>query len=784
MASHLTNWASAVSGWLVEDATRGDCRQPRPEGLSRRSMPKVDRGMLIQNGVQMLARAGLALGVAAAVGAQSIRGVVVDRADAPVSGVVVQLVDSASMVTAVSLTNERGEFRLRGNRAGTFRLRTLRIGFRPFTSDGVSLTSGADLQQRLVLANLPMSLDTIRVSGRNSCHAVADSAGATYRVWEQVRTALTAAQMTAGERAALATTVAYERTLDADGRRVISQTRGVSSDYVKQPWRTIDPDALHRNGFVATEQDNSTIYYAPGLDLLLSNGFVEDHCFRLKSDKKRLGIEFEPTSERKRTPEIRGTLWLDRASSELRMLEYRYVNISSEQEDEARGDMDFIRLRSGDWAITRWSIRMPVLENRVRSQSFGGAGTHIVQIKVAGGELALVRRGADTLWSRPPLTLAGTIVDSVSRNGIAHAHIALRGTALESVADDRGRFAIAGVLPGEYVADIHTPSLDSMNAVYRTGLAFADAEVQTQIRVPSGRQIAARPVAARPDSMSAPRGNAELAGAPLAAAPATGVATLTGAVVVDSTQEPVIAAEVTLMGGESPRSTMTDAGGAFRLTNVPAGEYSLIVRRIGFGALDARISLLANQTTNRRVVLTRVVALDSVVVRAKASDMVMREFEENRRLGLGHFLTRDDLANMENQTMSSVLSQLPGVTMISGKGTPGWVATSRFRSGCPGLEMKLLNPPLIKCLQAERLYYLPQGYESMMGIKVACYALVYIDNNLMNRGPPTEPFDVSSMSQRQLEGVEYYSNLSQMPARYQRPGAECGVLVFHTRRSP
>ncbi|HTE46017.1 MAG TPA: carboxypeptidase-like regulatory domain-containing protein, partial [Gemmatimonadaceae bacterium] len=72
----------------------------------------------------------LSLGAAVA-GAQTIRGVVVDQADKPVPGVVMQLIDSASNVAGRTLSNERGEFRLATTRAGSYRVRTMRIGYRP-----------------------------------------------------------------------------------------------------------------------------------------------------------------------------------------------------------------------------------------------------------------------------------------------------------------------------------------------------------------------------------------------------------------------------------------------------------------------------------------------------------------------------------------------------------------------------------------------------------------------------------------------------------------------------
>src|SRR5438309_2200341 len=84
---------------------------------------------------------------AVVMGAQQVRGIVVDRGDNPVAGVVVMLLDSASAVSARSLTNDQGEFRLPAPRAGTYRIRTLRIGFRPTLSDALALKSATESNQ-------------------------------------------------------------------------------------------------------------------------------------------------------------------------------------------------------------------------------------------------------------------------------------------------------------------------------------------------------------------------------------------------------------------------------------------------------------------------------------------------------------------------------------------------------------------------------------------------------------------------------------------------------------
>src|SRR3954464_12859617 len=123
--------------------------------------------------------------LAARAGSQTIRGVVVDRGNVPVPGVVVQLLDSASSIATRALSNDRGEFVVTTSRAGTYRLRTLRIGYRPTTSDALVLRSGEAATQRVTLSNILIALDTVRVNDRSACRAFTDSGAATFAVWEQ-----------------------------------------------------------------------------------------------------------------------------------------------------------------------------------------------------------------------------------------------------------------------------------------------------------------------------------------------------------------------------------------------------------------------------------------------------------------------------------------------------------------------------------------------------------------------------------------------------------------------
>ena len=790
--------------------------------------------------------------------AQVVRGVVTDSTNRPISGVVVMLIDATSQPRARALSDERGEFRIAAPSAGTYSLRTLRIGFRPTTTPPVELRVGGEVSQRVVVAGLPITLDTIRVADRNACRTFTDSGAATYAVWEQIRAALTATELTTGFRNIAATTVAYERVLDPTGNKVLQQKATVSTGFVNRPWLSLSPDSLRRIGYVVMERDNSVVYYAPGIDVLLSPAFANDHCFRIARDSKRaelIGLAFEPTPDRKRTPEIGGTLWVDRASSLLRRLEFQFVNVPFEQGEMAGGDLQFVRMKDGTWAITQWNIRMPAFTSVVRPGH--GAERQLAEIQVAGGQLALARRGTDTLWTQPALVLSGTLRDSVSGAGIAGGRITLVGTQLSARTDDRGRFSLSGMLPGVYEAEIRTPSLDSLAASHRASFEFVDPNVHPDWRIPNASQLMAtvcgsalrdvsrgivvgrarvqgdttpmrnlsivaewQPVGT-PDSLAAVRqakvqGGADglfrlcglptntvvrlravadgaetagettvkLGGARLARteltldrlqALAARGSVFTGVVVADSTHAPIPLAEVALP--ELNKSETTNSRGEFRITGIPAGEHRVSVRRIGYGAADARLAFNGTETVERRVVLGRAITLEPVKVTATASDKMRASFDENMRVGLGHFMTRDQIAKYDGMELATVLSTIPTTGVANGRGR-SWV-TSRRRP--PALCPPASTPQGVVCLQNHG-FYVPDTAEMQQGMPIECWALVYLDGVLQNgTKEPTEPFDLKQVPPERIDKMEFYAGAAETPSQYSRMGSNCGVLVIWTR---
>ena len=777
----------------------------------------------------------------AAIGAQTIAGTVVRGGDnAGVSGVIVLLLNTADSVVGRSLTNERGEFLVSTIHPGGYRLRTMRIGFLPLTSDVVILADGQRATRRIALTNVPFLLDTARVASASVCSRRADAGDAVFGLWEQVRTALLATQVTALDHEFTATTVRYDRDLEPDGRKVRTQSAALYSDVTTRPWLSPSAETLRRFGFIVADSRGDLTYYAPDLDVLLSDDFLIDHCIRVARGRNPnlVGVGFEPTRARSGVAEIQGTVWLSKRTSELQNLEYRYTNISAEQEAAgAGGTIEFASMKNGGWMISRWDIRMPQLA-RV---SLGDARVvaRLTGIKVVGGKLALVQRGRDTLFAGVPLTLAGTVLDSTTGTPAANARVSLRGTFLDTTTDATGRFTMRGVLAGNYDLVIRTASLDSLGAIVQQAISVTDLTPPLTLRAPTALQVASRlcgqghgalvtgtvrlpdgtvppgrivisakwPKPAMDTGSTFPRtgvtavmdasGRFRMCDAPLLTAISLSAsgdsargdttrlqvtngtfaltdltvsafvdrgATLRGVVFTGAARTPIADAEVTLSA--TLQSARTDARGEFSITGIRAGRYEVFVRRLGYTAFQTTIDFGVNQDVRHEIALAHVQTLDSVRVIARGNQLP--GFEDHRKLGLGAFITRDQLANMEGVPMDGIFrdQRAAGIVRV---GTHSFLTTHRgIGTGRPpSCDLDQYDLIIIKAPPCK------------------CYARVFLNHSEVYNGAPFAAlFDMSSLRPADIEAIEYYASNAVTPMEYQSSNGNCGVVVIWTRLIP
>lgn len=319
--------------------------------------------------------------------AQSVRGRVVEPGTGqPVSGAVVMLLDAQGARVTATLTDAQGGFAMNAGAPGTYSLRAERVGYAAAASPALSLAAGQTAEQALVMEPRLVTLEPLLVTATQRECTIRPQAEAAV-AWEELRKALDATAV-AEQRQSHAFRKRYfrnERSLAR--RRRTSSEAWTSPDFSTEPFHATDVDRLAEHGYVeGGVQGDSLVFHAPDARTLLSDAFLDHHCFRLRERDRSVGLEFAPTAERT-LPDVRGILWMDRRTARLRKLEYTYVNLPyANPRDPLGGELEFEQLPDGAWIVRRWVVRMP----RLRITEDGRTFIH-----------ALVEQGGQVIDIRP-----------------------------------------------------------------------------------------------------------------------------------------------------------------------------------------------------------------------------------------------------------------------------------------------------------------------------------------------------------------------------------------------
>jgi hypothetical protein len=239
----------------------------------------------------------------------------------------------------------------------------------------------------------------------------------------------------------------------------------------------------------------------------------------------------------------------------------------------------------------------------------------------------------------------------------------------------------------------------------------------------------------------------------------------------DSTRIAVMGAEAVI--ARLQRTTVTDSLGRFRIKDLPAGVHVVVIRAIGFRAESSTVAIQGDDVLSLEFKLAQspATALPERLVTAPEERVSAKlvEFNERRVSGTGHFIDRSQLAKAEGgmRQTGDVIALVPGVVVKRGSNRI-WVATGRAVStgGCAFCRGGLLN-------LADRA----------AGAQPACYMDVYLDGALVfdSRTPSNGLFDVNTIQPEHIGGIEVFTSAAQVPARYNRTGGGCGVLLIWTR---
>jgi carboxypeptidase family protein/TonB-dependent receptor-like protein len=223
-----------------------------------------------------------------------------------------------------------------------------------------------------------------------------------------------------------------------------------------------------------------------------------------------------------------------------------------------------------------------------------------------------------------------------------------------------------------------------------------------------------------------------------------GVGALIG-VVLDSAGMRLEGAEVRLLG--SALVARTDSAGAFLLA-APAGNGELRVRRLGYHPSALPVEIIAGETQTLAIVLVvHPILVDSVLVGVAAISPRMFDFEQRRVRGVGSFITRKDIEKRRPHVMSEMLRTVPGVRL------------DRSNTGRNSIDMM-------------------RNFDRRS--RSICPVQLFVDGHPY-RG---YGFGLDNFAPDEVEALEVYRSVSELPPEYNYGSASCGVVAVWTRDPP
>jgi hypothetical protein len=394
----------------------------------------------------------------------------------PVPGAIVRLLGDKGPVSQ-GLSNEQGRILLRAPAPGLYLIKADRIGFEGIVVGPVDVKAGETFRREVEMPATRLELPTLEVHGKSACDLAGQGGARAAALWEEVNKALTASVLTQRDHKVPLHVRHFQRELNRD-RTVLAEWVYASRLVSGQPFVASAGARLAKVGFVEVNRDTVT-WQLPDAALLLSDEFVTTHCFRAAPARDSLvGLAFEPVRGRK-VPDVRGTMWVDSASSELRFLEYAYTGLEGDLAKAGLGGrVEFRRLPAGTWIVGDWHVRMPRTENDVHHTM---ERSPIIEPRVVGfvDQGGRVEIAVDGVIPVSRAILRGRVHDSTTGTGLAGAVVAVMGYRDSIFTDATGGFELVLPAVGTQTVTATHPKLGLLRALaaVRTVLSLGDTTI-------------------------------------------------------------------------------------------------------------------------------------------------------------------------------------------------------------------------------------------------------------------------------------------------------------------
>ena len=294
-------------------------------------------------------------------GAQRVAGVVKLPGDAPGGGGILMVAkDSTGADVVRAVTSDEGRYALPLPRSGTWRIELQRVGFLPAVVLERVISGGEALTIDPIASTGVVSLPLRGAVPPSSCGGSPEAQRYVRLLMDEMYKALGAAQLASARQGVSARWAVTDHRLSANGRDTSRYMIARRAGNPMAAFGTPVLNEIQRSGYVVKAGQDRLFR---GLDVatLLSPWFAESYCFTAREgNASDFVLAFAPKQRRRDYIDIAGDIRLDRATLELRGVEYLYQGLSSDEDQRlAGGRMTFARATGGTWLAADWYIRFP-----------------------------------------------------------------------------------------------------------------------------------------------------------------------------------------------------------------------------------------------------------------------------------------------------------------------------------------------------------------------------------------------------------------------------------------
>ena len=213
---------------------------------------------------------------------------------------------------------------------------------------------------------------------------------------------------------------------------------------------------------------------------------------------------------------------------------------------------------------------------------------------------------------------------------------------------------------------------------------------------------------------------------------------------------------VTNLGNKQTTLAVTDSLGKFQLPGLAHGRYELEIDAFTRTFRRGSFILLPGEALEVEVKLTPAaveLAAVTAVATTRSKKLELAGFYDRLVTGRPQYMLRDEIENKNTRNVTDLISHMKGVRI---ERSGGFRSDVVMRAG--------------------------QTMGAMKGAAKTCKPAVYIDGAVARTGGSEQIIALDQLiNPENIEAIEVYVGVAQLPVQYSGPTAGCGVILIWTR---